>query len=79
MHITNFLKSTKENFNEREKKVMQWWEEKAGVDEEGFKENLHEMILCQIRRKLEKGKSVEDIAEALDTDVTTIREMIAKA
>lgn len=57
---------------------MQWWEEKANVNEEGFKENLHEMILRQIRRKLAKGKSVADIAEALDTDSSVIETMIAE-
>lgn len=57
---------------------MQWWEEKTDVGEENFKENLHEMILQQIRRKLAKGKSVADIAEALDTDLTTIEKMIAE-
>lgn len=57
---------------------MQWWEEKAGVDEEEFKENLHEMILRQIQRKLAKGKSVADIAEALDTDNAVIENMIAE-
>lgn len=76
----NFLKSTRGNFNERreKEKVMQWWEEKAGVDEEEFKENLHEMILRQIQRKLAKGKSVADIAEALDTDNAVIENMIAE-
>ena len=58
-------------------KYMQAWEEKYYEKEEarheGFKEGRKEALTDLLKKKLEKGKSVEEIAEALEETEETIR------
>ena len=35
------------------------------------------MLQNLVKKKLEKGKTVEEIAEALEEDIETIREMVS--
>ncbi|BDF34757.1 hypothetical protein CE91St62_28190 [Lachnospiraceae bacterium] len=58
-------------------KYMQAWEEKYYEKEEarheGVKEGRKEALTDLLKKKLEKGKSVEEIAEALEESEETIR------
>ena len=53
-------------------KYMQAWEEKYYEREEGARDKLKELI----EKKLQKGKTIEEIAEALEEDTDTIRELM---
>lgn len=53
-------------------RYMQEWEEKAYVKEEGRKEAL----LSLIARKQAKGKSVAEIAEDLETEVSDVESLM---
>ena len=57
-------------------KYMQAWEEKYYEKEEGRKEGARNELKKIIQKKLEKGKSVEEIAEILEKNVGTIEELI---
>lgn len=59
-------------------KFMQWWEEKAYARDEGFEEGREQEKLSLIQKKLAKGKTVEQIADALEESEETIRELIKK-
>ena len=59
---------------------MQAWEEKYYEKEEARKEGhasgLEDKLKELIKKKLDKGKSVEEIADALEEDVETIQKLI---
>lgn len=57
-------------------KYMQSWEEKYYEREEGRIEGAREKMLELVAKKLEKGQSVEEIADALEEDVQTIQQLI---
>ncbi|MBO1722785.1 hypothetical protein HJV72_19055, partial [Extibacter sp. GGCC_0201] len=65
-------------------KYMQAWEEKYYEKEEARKEGLQkgraegrkEERINLVKKKLEKGKSVEEIADALEETDETIRELM---
>lgn len=48
------------------------------VRAEGLAEGREEKLKEQIMKKLQKGKSIEEIADALEEDIAKIREMIKK-
>ena len=56
-------------------KYMQRWEELEYARDDGREEGRYGLLLEKIERKLEKGKSIEQIADELDEDVETIREI----
>ena len=55
---------------------MQAWEEKYYEREEGREEGRKETLMRQIQKKLNKGKDIREIADALEEDEGIIREMI---
>ncbi|QEK16148.1 Rpn family recombination-promoting nuclease/putative transposase [[Clostridium] hylemonae] len=61
-------------------KYMQAWEEKYYEKEEARKEGLEQgakkQLIELIKKKLEKGKSVEEIADALEESTDKIEELI---
>lgn len=59
-------------------KYMQAWEEKYYEREEGREEGKDLRNRELIRKKLAKGKSVEEIADALEESVDVIEELIKK-
>ncbi len=60
------------NSEEAGVKYMQAWEEKYYEREEGRKDALKELI----KKKIAKGKSVEEIADALEESVEVIEELM---
>ena len=77
--IHNRVRKVKEN-EEVGVKYMQAWEEKYYEREEGRQEGLLEggenKVKELVKRKLQKGKSVEEIADALEEDVAVIQRLI---
>ena len=59
-------------------KYMQWWEEKAYARDEGYEEGGRDKLLALTQKKLAKGKSIAEIADALEESEETIRELIAE-
>lgn len=63
-------------------RYMQAWEEKYYEREEALEEGIakgeHDKLLTQIKKKLAKGKSAEEIADALEEDIETIQQMIGE-
>lgn len=59
-------------------RYMQSWEEKYYEREEGREEGARNKLMEQISKKLAKGKSVEEIADALEEDVQTIQQLIGE-
>lgn len=63
-------------------KLMQRWEEIAFAKEEGKEEGREEgsllKLIAQICKKIEKGKILEDIAEALEEEVSVIEPIYHK-
>ncbi|MCC8139522.1 MAG: Rpn family recombination-promoting nuclease/putative transposase, partial [Lachnospiraceae bacterium] len=59
-------------------RYMLAWEEKYYDREEARKEGRMEKLAELVKKKLAKGKTVEEIADALEEDVDTIRELIAE-
>ena len=57
-------------------KYMQAWEEKYYEREEGREEGAKAKLQEQIRKKLEKGKSVEKIADELEESTETVEKII---
>lgn len=59
---------------------MQAWEEKyyerQEALEEGISKGEHNKLLDLVQKKLAKGKSVEDIADALEESLETIQQII---
>ena len=43
-----------------------------------YEEGEHNKLICQVQKKLEKGKSVQEIAEDLEESVNSIQEIISK-
>lgn len=67
-------------------KLMQRWEEIAFAKEEGKEEGREEgreegsllKLIAQVCKKIEKGKTLEDIAEALEEEVSVIEPIYHK-
>lgn len=57
-------------------RYMQAWEEKYYEKEEGRKEGRAQERAELIQKKLAKGKSLEEIADALEESVETIQEFM---
>lgn len=57
-------------------RYMQAWEEKYYSREEGFEDGIKSNMMELIQKKLKKGKSISAIADELETDVSTISELI---
>ena len=63
-------------------KFMQAWEEKIlekqKARKEGLAEGRDQLLMDQIQKKLTKGCSPEEIADALETDLSIVRQFIEK-
>ncbi|MGF0032064.1 Rpn family recombination-promoting nuclease/putative transposase [Bariatricus sp. SGI.154] len=57
-------------------RYMQAWEEKYYEREEGREEGREELLKEQIAKKLEKGKTLEAIADEVEKDVEEIRGLV---
>lgn len=57
-------------------KYMQAWEEKYYEREEGRQEGIEQARKDLIAKKLQKGKTLEEIADALEESVETICQLI---
>ena len=57
---------------------MQAWEEKYYEREEALEEGRMQILGEMVQKKLGKGKSIGQIAEDLEMDEDTIREVIAE-
>ena len=57
-------------------KYMQAWEEKYYAKEEGLKEGRNGLVKEQIKKKIEKRKTIEQIADELELEVAEIEEFM---
>ena len=68
-----------------EKKVMAWLKKEAREEgriegrqegrQEGKRESGNQKVISQVRKKVAKGKSPEEIAEMLEEDISLIKEI----
>ena len=42
---------------------------------EGYEEGQRQLLVTQVQKKIEKGKSIEQIADKLEEDISTIRQI----
>ncbi len=43
--------------------------------EEGYEEGLRQLLVVKVQKKIEKGKSIEQIADELEMDIYAIRQI----
>lgn len=52
---------------------MQTWEEKVLIKQEGIAEEEKRLLVSQIKKKLDKKYSAEQISEMLEVDILEIK------
>lgn len=55
---------------------MQLWEEKILIKQEGIAEGEKRLLVSQIKKKLDKKYSAEQIAEMLEIDISEVEKII---
>ena len=55
---------------------MQTWEEKVLIKQEGIAEGEKRLLVSQIKKKLAKNYSAEQISEMLEIDVLEVKNII---
>ena len=55
---------------------MQAWEEKLLIKQEGIAEGEKRLLVSQIKKKLDKKYSAEQIAEMLEIDISEVEKII---
>lgn len=62
----------------RQEKEESWEEGRTAGFRDGQQEGRESLLIYLVKRKLEKGKTVSEIAEDLEQEETVIRELIGK-